>query len=252
MISIFEGRIGGGKTYLAVTRMLAHLAKGGTVYTNVALNEEGCRAYLAKHYGVELEAGAINMFGEHETFDFHKQLKQGTSDLPTLCVIDEAHLWFNARDHMITAASRRGLLTFMSQSRKLCVDVIMIVQAMENLDAQFRRLAQEVWRMKDMQKLVVPLIGITYPWPHTFVFRMDAGAKLIMQKKIVRRSKDIFACYDTNALLRPVDFAGEIVPSRQLRKAVVKHFEFRMDDVPIDAILVSVLIVSFLLKVAYG
>lgn len=250
MISLYEGRIGGGKTYLAVTRILAHLAKGGTVYTNVELNLDGCEKYLRKHYGVEMDRSCVVELDEQQTWDFHRHLRQGEPDLPTLAVVDEAHLWFNARDHAITAATRRGLLTFMSQSRKLCVDVILIVQAIENLDAQFRRLAQEVWRMKDMSKLRLPLIGIQYPWPHTFVFRMDAGAKQIMERKILRRSKDIFECYNTNALLRPVEFAGEIAKKKNLAKK--ERFSWWQVKIPLDVYLWAVLVLGFLLKVRHG
>lgn len=230
MISMYEGRIGGGKTYLAVSKIMAHLAKGGTVYTNVELKPDGIRAYLAKNYQVELQPDAINMLDEAQTWDFHRYLRQGTNELPTMCVIDEAHLWFNARDHAVTAQTKRALLTFLSQSRKLCVDVVFIVQAVENLDAQFRRLAGEVWRMKDLQKLVVPLISVRYPWPHTLVFRMDAGAKQIMERKLIRRSGEIFDCYNTNALLRPVEFAGQVDTKRILsrvkvdRMALLRHF----------------------------
>lgn len=217
MIGIYEGKIGGGKTYLAVCRMLAHLAKGGTVFTNVELKLDGVKRYLAKHHGVELEPDAIRILDESESWDFHKYLRAG-SELNTLCVIDEAHLWFNARDHAVTAATKRELITFLSQSRKLKVDVILIVQAAENLDAQFRRLAQEIWRMKDLQRFRVPLLGIGYPWPHTLAFRLDNGNFQVMEKKLLRRSQDIFEAYNTNALLRPVEFAGEVQSVRKLKK----------------------------------
>lgn len=217
MIAIYEGKIGGGKTYLAVCRILAHLAKGGTVFTNVELKLEGVAAYLAKHHGVELDPDAVRFLNESESWDFHKYLKAGR-EINTLCVIDEAHLWFNARDHSITAATKRELITFLSQSRKLKVDVIFIVQAAENLDAQFRRLAQEIWRMKDLQRFVVPLIGLRYPWPHTLAFRLDNGNFQVMEKKLLKRSTDIFEAYNTNALLRPVEFAGEVQGVRNLRK----------------------------------
>lgn len=217
MIAIYEGKIGGGKTYLAVCRILAHLAKGGTVFTNVELKLEGVKAYLAKHHGVELEPDAVRFLNESESWDFHRYLKAGR-EINTLCVIDEAHLWFNARDHAVTAATKRELITFLSQSRKLKVDVIFIVQAAENLDAQFRRLAQEIWRMKDLQRFVIPLVGLRYPWPHTLAFRLDNGNFQIMEKKLLRRSSDIFEAYNTNALLRPVEFAGEVQGVRQLRK----------------------------------
>jgi zona occludens toxin (predicted ATPase) len=217
MIAIYEGKIGGGKTFLAVCRILAHLAKGGTVFTNVELRLEGVASWLKHHHGLEFDSDSVRFLNEDESWDFHKYLKAG-SDLNTLCVIDEAHLWFNARDHAVTAATKRELITFLSQSRKLKVDVIFIVQAAENLDAQFRRLAQEIWRMKDLQRFRVPLLGIAYPWPHTMAFRLDNGNMQVMEKKLLRRTQDIFEAYNTNALLRPVEFAGEVQGRRELKR----------------------------------
>lgn len=218
MIAIYEGKIGGGKTYLAVSRILAHLAAGGTVFTNVEMKPDGVAAYLAKHRGVVFDRSALRILDESESWDFHKYLKSGVDGLNTLCVIDEAHLWFNARDHAVTAATKRELITFLSQSRKLRVDVIFIVQSAENLDAQFRRLAQEIWRMKDLQRFRVPVLGIRYPWPHTLAFRLDNGNFQVMEKRLLKRSTDIFEAYNTNALLRPVDFAGEVQTKRTLQR----------------------------------
>lgn len=217
MIALYEGKIGGGKTYLAVCRILAHLAKGGTVFTNVELHVQGVAKWLKETHGLELDPGAIRILDESESWDFHKYLKAG-NELNTLCVIDEAHLWFNARDHAVTANTKRELITFLSQSRKLKVDVIFIVQAAENLDAQFRRLAQEIWRMKDLQRFRIPLLGIAYPWPHTLAFRLDNGNMQIMEKKLLRRQQAIFDAYNTNALLRPVEFAGEVQGRRELKR----------------------------------
>lgn len=217
MIAIYEGKIGGGKTYLAVCRILAHLAKGGTVFTNVELRLEGVAAWLKQTHGLELDPEAIRFLNESESWDFHKYLRAGR-EINTLCVIDEAHLWFNARDHAVTAATKRELITFLSQSRKLKVDVIFIVQAAENLDAQFRRLAQDIWRMKDLQRFRVPLLGISYPWPHTLAFRLDNGNMQVMEKKLLRREQLIYDSYNTNALLRPVEFAGEVQGVRELKR----------------------------------
>jgi hypothetical protein len=217
MIAIYEGKIGGGKTYLAVCRILAHLAKGGTVFTNVELRLEGVAAWMRQVHGLELEPEAVRFLDESESWDFHKYLKAGR-EINTLCVIDEAHLWFNARDHAVTAATKRELITFLSQSRKLKVDVIFIVQAAENLDAQFRRLAQEIWRMKDLQRFRIPLLNIAYPWPHTLAFRLDNGNFQVMEKKLLRREQMIYDSYNTNALLRPVEFAGEVQGVRQLKR----------------------------------
>jgi hypothetical protein len=253
MIAIYEGKIGGGKTYLAVSRILAHLAKGGAVFTNIELRMEGVRKYLQEAHSLELDESAIRMLDESESWDFHKYLKSG-SGMNTLCVIDEAHLWFNARDHAVTAATKRELITFLSQSRKLKVDVIFIVQAAENLDAQFRRLTQEFWRMKDLQRFRVPLLGISYPWPHTLAFRIDAGSNQVMEKKLLARSPLIWDAYNTNALLRPVEFAGEVEHVRQLRKSDKSKTKFDLGSwEPSQGVLIySGGVAALLAILAYG
>lgn len=40
IIEVFEGRLGGGKSYSAVERVFAHFCRGGVVYTNIRLNWE--------------------------------------------------------------------------------------------------------------------------------------------------------------------------------------------------------------------
>lgn len=215
--AIFSGKKGGGKTYLAVSRILAHLGRGGTVYTNVQLKPEGCRRYLRKHYGVEMDDSAIVFLDEQGTIDFNKALTGGTRELPVLVVLDELHLFFSAKDHAMTATSRRGMLTFLSQTRKVYIDLVFITQEEENLDVHFRRLTDEIWRMKDLSRFKIPLLNIGYPWPHTVAFRFDAkGGKEPMEKRLILRSPEVFECYDTNALLRPVEFAGEVSARRQL------------------------------------
>lgn len=251
MIAIYEGKIGGGKTYLAVSRILAHLAKGGAVFTNIELNLDGVASYLRTAHRLELDPSAVRILDESESWDFHKYLRSGTS-LNTLCVIDEAHLWFNARDHAVTASTKRELITFLSQSRKLKVDVIFIVQAAENLDAQFRRLTQEFWRMKDLQRFKVPLLGWQYPYAHTLAFRIDAGSNQIMEKKLILRNASVWNAYNTNALLRPVEFAGEIEPLRELRSAGAQRFNWSEWQPSQTLLIWCCFVVAVMFRLAYG
>ncbi len=72
--------------------------------------------------------------------------------------------------------------------------------------------------MKDLQRFRVPLLGIGYPWPHTVAFRLDNGNFQVMEKKLLRREQGIFDAYNTNALLRPVEFAGEVQGRRELKR----------------------------------
>lgn len=251
MISIFEGRIGGGKTFLSVTRILAHLAKGGTVITNVEVLWNACVEYCRIHYGVEIELGQLIRLDESQTGEFHKHCVGGTRDLPVLLVLDEIHLWFNSRDSSVTAHTKRSLLTLVSQSRKVHVDIIFIAQNQGDIEPQFRSKAAELWRMRDLRAIVVPFLGLRWPWEDILAFRIDAATGMCMQRKLVRRSPEIFACYETDSLLRPVEFAGEVVGVRNLRRVERAPFDFW--KLPRRQLVGVGLLVGLLLKIAlYG
>lgn len=216
MIEIFEGRLGGGKTYSAVARALVHLSRGGHVYTNVDLNLEGCRAYCAKYYKVEIEDSQVTFFAIEEIETVHLRLRSGTRDCPVLVILDEAQLWFNSRDWNKT---NRDFLTFLTQSRKVSVDFIFISQSMLNIDKQFMRLVQYIWKFKDMQRLKLPVFGIMWPFPQIFAGQYDYDGKTLLFGEWIWKNKDVFAAYNTNALLKPIQFAGGTIEKRELKRA---------------------------------
>jgi len=245
MISIFEGRIGGGKTYLAVSRILGHLSSGGHVVTNIELNIGPCGSYLANHYGVIMEQDAIKIIGETETDNFHRHLSSGTHECPLLCVIDEAQLWFSSKDSSLTAATKKGLLTFLTQSRKVAVDVVFITQSELNIEAQFRRLASEIYKMRDLSKIVIPVFGLKWPHQDTLVFRLDLASKMVLQRFLLRRTADVYACYNSSALLRPLEFAGVVKKRKRLeRVALVKKDPFPRVNFPGWLVFVSALVIG--------
>ena len=232
MISIFEGRIGGGKTLLAVTRILAHLSAGGTVLSNVELKWPACVEYCKKNYGVIIREEQFIRLSEEQTGQFHKHCVGGTRELPVLCVLDEIHLWFNARDSSLTASTKRSLLIMVSQSRKLHVDIVFIAQNAADIEGQFRSKAAELWRMRDIRAIVVPFLGLRWPWEDILAFRLDYATGLCMQRKMIRRTKEIFDCYETDSLLRPVEFAGEVRSVFKLERASTQKAKFDIEKLP--------------------
>jgi len=226
MISIFEGKIGGGKTLLAVTRILAHLGRGGTVITNVEMKWEGCLTYCKNHYGVVIDPSQLIRLDEEQVASFNKHLPGGERGMPVLAVLDEIHLWFNSRDSSVTAAVKRALLILISQSRKLYIDFIFIAQNASDIEGQFRSKAAELWRMRDLRAVVVPFLGLRWPWNDILAFRIDYSTGLCMQRKLIRKTQEIFDCYETDSLLRPVEFAGEVRSVFNLQKIQREPWSF--------------------------
>lgn len=220
MIELFEGRIGGGKTYNAVVRMVAQIARGGTICTNVDIIWPAIQAYVAKRWGIMAEEGQCIKLADEDIFLFHRFTPSGTAAMPVLVVIDEAHLHFNARDHATTDKLFRETLTFLTQSRKVNTDIIFISQSILNMDRQFGRLVQFIWRFRDMAKWKIPGLGIGYPFKQILCAQYDYDGKTMLNRAFIRKDPAIFALYDTNAIVRPFVRLEDVVTNRKLQSVV--------------------------------
>jgi len=202
MIEFYEGKIGGGKTYSAVLRILKYLANGGVVATNINLNASQIRKVLEHDYGYALNEKQIIQLSEDNVLLFHRYTPQGTKDLPTLVIIDEAHLFFNAREWN---KADKELLTFITQSRKCFTDIIFITQSLKTVDKQLRLQALFVWHFKDLQGLVLPILNfIKYPLPQILQiqFSNDSQLQAPLKRRFVWKRKAVFQCYNSFELLR--------------------------------------------------
>lgn len=212
MIEIFQGRIGGGKTYSAVLRIAAHLGKGGHVFSNIEVNPLGLAKLVRSWYRVEPVLDAqYHMLERDQIPIFHKFLSAGSADLPNLVVIDEAQLFFNARDWQKASA---GLLTFLTQSRKVRCDVILITQNMSLIDKQLRVNSQFVWAFKDFKRFIS-----WFPFPLILAVCFDVDATTKIGMKWVWKKKIVFDAYNSYALLRPIEFGSGSTSRLQLRSS---------------------------------
>ena len=216
-IRIFEGTLGGGKTYSAVCAMAAHVAKGLTCFTNVELDPEGFKALVLARYGVEIEPGQIVVVRNVE--EFHKETPSGQRGAPVLGVIDEAHLFFNARDWK--NASKK-LLEFLTLCRKLHTNLIFISQSAFNIDTQFRRLVGSFVAFRDLRQWTVPGLGVSYATLMKLAsFGMSSGGQLLcclydrdgrtmLRKEFISLDPAVFRSYRTESLLVDVERSGSV------------------------------------------
>lgn len=211
MIEIYEGTIGGGKTYSAVLRMVQHMSRGGTVFTNVdmkwdELDVTGCPAKLAQLCRVDKYAGGrgflmqpsqMREIKEGDMARFSEVVAWGTDKLPVLCVLDEIHLWFNARDWQKVAGE---LLAFLTQSRKCSVDIIFITQHRDNVDKQFRRLLQYSWTFTDSERFKLPGWGSVIP-NRIIANCWYRETRQHMERRWVVKDQRVFAAYQSKAIV---------------------------------------------------
>lgn len=211
---IFEGRLGGGKSYNACLRIIDRLARGGTVATNMELNRAALTELLQKKFKVIPRLDEqLFILSEDQIADFHNHIPLGSAEgLNPLIVIDEFHLWFNARDFGATNKNHRPTLTFITQARKLHVDILLISQSALNIDKQFIRMLHGIWRFRDLEKWIMPGLGFRMPGCRNYILacHYDQDGKTLLNRYWVKKDQAVFSSYETASLLRPITGLSDI------------------------------------------
>jgi len=241
MIETFEGRLGGGKTYTAVQRMLSVLCSGGYVATNIKLMVEpwdhdiygpqsGLRA-ICKGRGWDLKDEQIINLPDYEYVDFKSRqdgkvfrlskLQAFWTLIPRvegstiLVVIDEAHFHFPQSGYR---SIPNDVVEFLTLSRHARVDIIFISQHIKNMWCQMSRLAQYRWEFRDMKKhgmyikgnFPIPSFTLPWPFPHILQSQYDYDGKTLIAKFYDWHNTKIHECYTSPDLLNAFASAGSV------------------------------------------
>lgn len=203
MIALITGKIGGGKTLHAVGEIVRHLAKGGTVCTNIDLVWDELCLVCLERYRVYLQPEQLRMIDLKDDKGWHVAVPFGMPSGSVLVVLDEIHLFFNARDWASTQKQHRDLVSFLSQSRKVHVEVRFLCQSATTLEKQFRLQCEFEYYMRNVKDIKIPLLG-TLPMNRLLMVTRD-NAKDSSSKplahELVKYDKRLFRCYNTYALL---------------------------------------------------
>ncbi len=226
MIEIYEGRLGGGKTYYAVRRMMEYMASGGHVSSNIYLNWEKVCAYVLEKYSWQLVPEQYNFLDDEKITLFHRFTPSGTFEQPSLVVVDEAHIWLNSRDW---SQQSRELLTFLTQSRHCFTDIIFISQAALNCDKQIMRLVQYIWRFRDMKKYRIAGIGVGWPLNQFLRVQFDQDGTTVLDSIFEWKDKRIYELYNSFVLYRKfprleglkVKFDGKVKKKGKFMKIII-------------------------------
>ena len=134
MIKILTGKIGAGKTLQAMGIAYRHLLEGKTLCTNVEVVYPVLAALGLKEHGKLIERDQIIELDLNEIPEWNTSIPWGVPGHPVLVILDEIHLFFNSRDWAKTDKHHRGMVSFLSQSRKACVDIIFVAQELKDIE----------------------------------------------------------------------------------------------------------------------
>jgi len=184
------GKPGGGKSLYAMRLVADELLKGSRpVVTNLAINFSELWVYLKSHgySGGDvhirsrvriLEETELKHFFCFRGYDGVEDVAYVDNDQWKLkermsftglthgvfYVLDEVHLAFPSRDWANTG---QQVLWYLSQHRKLGDDVLCVTQHLDNLDKQFRTMAQDFTFIRNLNKIKMGL----FKMPGIFVRR---------------------------------------------------------------------------------
>lgn len=202
-IEVVNGTLGGGKTLLAVERMLDKLVQGGEVFTNVELYPDkiaeaiGRRGYVFDPARLHVLPPTVNV----QNIAGH--LKRGTKDNLVMLVWDEASFDINAKEHQRLQSEFRSLCIL---ARKLDIHAILITQVFNDLDNQVRGKVQKQWMCRNLSsfRILWGLVPCPFPLMFRVCYHIGGFAKAqYSHTEIVWRSSEAMGLYNSDALLGP-------------------------------------------------
>jgi zona occludens toxin (predicted ATPase) len=197
MLEIFEGPPGNGKSLSAVLRIISHVCKGGTVYTNLALRLENWPEYIARTYGLEMHPDQLRLIEDEQILELWKYTAPGTAECPVLLVLDEIQDQLNAKDH--SDKTKRPLFQWLCQHRHDDNDLIMISQSLSNIDAQCRRNAECIWSFVNMrQNFRIMGLGC-WPFPQILQRRWSKDGRTLLERNFWWIQPAVFELYHSKA-----------------------------------------------------
>lgn len=195
MIHAICGKTGGGKSYLALRLIVEELRSSAdsVVLTNLSVFPDKLAEFLHNRYGDSYRAGQrIILLTEDQTARFWAHRRDGVRNL---VVIDELHMYFNAR---LWAKTGYDALAYLSQHRKFGDEVWWISQHPDQVEKQFRSLTSD-WtytRNGAHEKLLQFFRPPNRIWYSVF---LSQQSRQPMESHVIRLDLALASCYDTCA-----------------------------------------------------
>lgn len=197
------GKLGAGKTLIAVSKIRERLAAGRPVATNLDLNLVnmcGPKAKTPHVYRLPDKPSLADFEVIGKGNDSYDESKNG------LVVLDECGTWFNSRTW--GDKERQAIINWFLHARKLGWDLIFIVQNIAIVDKQARlTLAEHVVYCRRLDKLTIPFLStitrifankpLRLPKLHIASVKYGDEQNALRVERWVYWGTDLYSAYDT-------------------------------------------------------
>ncbi len=244
MVEAFVGLVGGGKSFNSVRRMMAYMARGGRVCSNIRLTgwddssndlaaDSPVRDYL-RSLGWEYQAKQFIYIPFDEMckdFEWINKVPAGVDRLHrTFLVVDEATDLFDTLDggRLKSDSEYREIFHFLRLSRHVHVDVLFIAQDIESINRRLRGLVSGIWRSTDMKNFRLPVLKVRFPFDLFMLQLFDRTGRYETRREWLRKDTRIFGLYESEAFNQSltVKWDGVAIPDGSITKKEKKKMNW--------------------------
>lgn len=192
MITLVSGKIGCGKSYYMVGRILEHLENRGIVATNITLKN-------VEKYKNQI----MYISGNSSPTDLPSGDRRGTKNQrKVMIVFDESQSWFGVQQGKIADPRKELWSDWLRHSDKLGQDIFLIAQEWTQIAKWFRILAQRViFCHHSKNERIISLL------PFPFLYTAEKNVNEVENETVGRRAKSIKFTFSL------------------IRKKIYKHYE---------------------------
>ncbi|MBO2600774.1 zonular occludens toxin domain-containing protein [Shewanella algae] len=206
---VVTGKLGSGKSLVAVSKIQEYLNKGRVVATNLDLFME----YLVNPFAKKTRVIRLPDKPTAEDLDALPAPYEGEYDenKSGLIVFDECATWFNSRNW--NDKQRAPLINKLLHIRKCGWDVIFIIQNVNAMDSQAREMfAEMIVYCRRMDRFTVPFISwffrlggfdIRPPRIHIGLVKYGTGESSPLIERWIYRGRELYNAYDTRQVFTP-------------------------------------------------
>ncbi len=156
-VYVVTGKLGSGKTLVAVGKIQDKIVSGCKVATNLDL-----RIHKLPRVGIFAKSPDVIRIPDKPSLEDLLAIGRGNNSYDEnkngLLVLDECGTWFNSRSW--ADKERQSVINWFLHARKLGWDIIFLIQDLSIMDKQARvALAEHVVYCRRLDKITIPFIG---------------------------------------------------------------------------------------------
>ncbi|MQL47275.1 assembly protein [Photorhabdus khanii] len=204
-VYVVTGKLGSGKTLVAVGKIQDKIVSGCKIATNLDL-----KLHKLPRVGIFAKSPHVIRIPDKPSVDDLHSIGIGNESYDEskngLLVLDECGTWFNSRSW--ADKERQAVINWFLHARKLGWDIIFLIQDLSIMDKQARvALAEHVVYCRRLDKITLPFIGAIYslitgsklPLPkiHIGIVKYGDLSTSMTVEKWTYTGRDLYSAYDT-------------------------------------------------------